>query len=128
MENKMIYFYRDGQRLIKLNINDKPSDWAISNNGGKWQLYKMHTNIRTSFDLAKYIHDDEKLNKMVGDIVSYVESSIGYFEIDAFTDLCQMLREIESDHSKSLVDDIFNILCDEFGQETVNANILEMEA
>lgn len=124
----MIYFYRDGQRLIKLNINDKPSDWAISNNGGKWQLYKMHTNIRTSFDLAKYIHDDEKLNKIVWDIVSYVESSIAYFEIDAFTDLCQMLREIESDHSKTLVDDIFKILCDEFGQETVKANILEMES
>ena len=123
----MIYFHRDGQRLIKLNINNKPSDWAISNNGGKWQMYKMNTNIRTSFDLAKYIHNDEMLDKMVWDIVSFVETSIILFRSDCFTDLCQMLREIESDHSKTLVDDIFKILRDKFGRERVDANILKME-
>ena len=122
----MVYFYRDGQRLIKLNISNKPSDWAISNNGGKWQLYKMHTNIRTSFDLAKYIHDDEMLDKMVWDIVSFVETSITLFKSDYFTDLCQMLRHVEEKHSKSLVDDIIRILRDKFGRERVDTNILKM--
>tara|TARA_R100000773_G_C4121663_1_gene56839 strand:+ start:101 stop:469 length:369 start_codon:yes stop_codon:yes gene_type:complete len=122
----MIYFFRDGQGLIKLNIDNKPSDWAISNNGGKWQLYKMHTNIRTSFDLAKYIHDDEMLDKMVWDIVSFVETSITLFKSDYFTDLCQMLRHVEEKHSKSLVDDIIRILRDKFGRERVDANILKM--
>ena len=120
----MVYFYRDGQRLIKLNISNKPSDWAISNNGGKWQLYKMHTNIRTSFDLAKYIHNDEILGHMVYAIVNFVENSIIFFKNDCFTDLGQMLRFIEEKHSKLLVDDIFKILRDEFGRERVNANIL----
>ena len=122
----MIYFYRDGQRLIKLHIDNKPSDWAISNNGGKWQLYKMHTNIRTSFDLAKYIHNDEMLGNMVWAIVNFVESSITFFKNDCFTDLSQMLRYIEEKHSKSLVDDIFKILRNEFGRERVNENILPM--
>ena len=122
----MIYFFRDGQGLIKLNIDNKPSDWAISNNGGKWQLYKMHTNIRTSFDLAKYIHDDEMLDKMVWDIVSFVETSITLFKSDYFTDLCQMLRHVEEKHSKSLVDDIIRILRDKFGRERVDTNILKM--
>ena len=124
----MIYFYRDGQRLIKLNINDKPSDWAISNNGGKWQMYKMNTNIRTTVDLAKYIHDDKMLDYKVGNIFSYVETAIFLFKNDCFTDLCQMLREIAEIDLDPLVEDILTILRERFGQERVNENILPMEA
>lgn len=60
-----IKFFTDGQGLIKMRINDKPSDWAISNNNGKWQLYKMHTDIRLSFDLSSVIHKDKELAERV---------------------------------------------------------------
>tara|TARA_A100001015_G_scaffold299655_1_gene383977 strand:- start:70 stop:444 length:375 start_codon:yes stop_codon:yes gene_type:complete len=124
----MIYFHRDGQRLIKLNINNKPSDWAISNNGGKWQMYKMNTKIRTTVDLAKYIHDDKMLDYKVWDIVSYVETAIFLFKNDCFTDLCQMLRKISEIDLEPLVEDILTILRDKFGEERVNEHILPMEA
>ena len=60
-----IKFYTAGQGLIKMDINNKPSDWAISNNGGKWQLYKMHTDIKLSYDLSSVIHKDKELAERV---------------------------------------------------------------
>jgi len=64
-----IKFFTAGQGLIKMEINNKPSDWAISNNGGKWQLYKMHTDISIAEDLAPVIHNDKELAKRVAQYI-----------------------------------------------------------
>lgn len=64
-----IKFFRSGQGLIKMRMNDKPSDWAIRNNGGKWQLYKMHTYISIKEDLAPVIHKDKELAERVSQLM-----------------------------------------------------------
>ena len=64
-----IKFFTAGQGLIKMDIDNKPSDWAISNNGGKWQLYKMHTDIVIADDLAPVIHKNEELAERVAQYI-----------------------------------------------------------
>jgi len=45
------------------------TDWSISNNKGKWQVYYKWTDYRFGKDLSRFIHDNKKLTQKVKKII-----------------------------------------------------------
>lgn len=70
-----INIVQSGQGLLSVEINDKPSDWKISNKNGVWNLYSpsLYGWIQYSDNLAKIIHKPEQLAKRVGELISDFE-------------------------------------------------------
>ena len=62
---------QSGQGLLSVEINDKPSDWKISNKNGVWNLYQPRSFgcIQYSDNLAKIIHKPDQLAKKVGELI-----------------------------------------------------------
>lgn len=77
----MIKIYQSNQGLLEVAINDKPSDWKISNRGGVWNLYNTSPYHKIQTDLARFIHKPE-LPQIVGDLISDYEIENDWFLSD----------------------------------------------
>ena len=66
-----INIMQSGQGLLSVEINDKPSDWKISNRNGVWNLYlpRSYGRLEYSDNLAKIIHKPDQLAKKVGELI-----------------------------------------------------------
>ena len=66
-----IKFFNAGQGLVSISIDDKPTNWKISNvrGSGVWRLSKAGTFCEMETNLAEIIHHDEKLAVVVGEFI-----------------------------------------------------------
>ena len=70
---KKISISQSGQGLLSVKLNDKRSNWKISNENGVWNLYFINRNtMKTKVinkNLAEIIHHPEKLERKVLELI-----------------------------------------------------------
>ena len=70
---KKISISQSGQGLLSVKLDDKRSNWKISNENGVWNLYFINRNtMKTKVinkNLAEIIHHPEKLERKVLELI-----------------------------------------------------------
>jgi|TARA_R100000149_G_scaffold34612_1_gene13272 hypothetical protein len=63
-----------GQGLLSVYYGDKQTEWKISNNGGKWNLYCVLNNQTHEhpFDFAPLIHHPDKLSDKLAEVLKSI--------------------------------------------------------
>ena len=66
-----------GQGLLSVYHGDKKTEWKISNDGGKWNLYLVLNNqtLKHPFDFAPLIHHPDKLSDKLAVAFTHVNFS-----------------------------------------------------
>jgi|TARA_R100000482_G_C5058981_1_gene116192 hypothetical protein len=57
---------QSGQGLLSVEIDNKPTDYKISNNNGVWKMYRVENSdvgfLQFSRNLSRIIHNPKKLS------------------------------------------------------------------
>ena len=63
---------QSGQGLLSVYQGDKKTEWKISNDGGKWTLYRVLNNKTQAypFDFAKIINHPDSLSKKLVEVLT----------------------------------------------------------